>query len=142
MKNKFFNNRKYLLHKNRWERTTHPHISLSHDVWNFFFPKDNIKENEVIHHINGNPSDDDLKNLQKLENNEHIRLHQMGEKNSNWKDGSSRDEKAYGRKYNKNIKSKVLFSIYDSMNHFSYSEVLIYNLKTYNISLIQRWDNY
>ena len=142
MTNKYFNDRKYFLHRNRWLRTSHPHIQLSYDVWNFYLPYALIKEKEVIHHINKDSSDDRLINLQKMDENEHIRLHQKGKNNSNWKDGSSKNILEYNRNYSKYIKYKTLFSIYDSENHFMYEEVLKYNVKINTIYFTHRWGNY
>ena len=80
MKHKFFNGRKYYfdLTSNRWYRTTIPIKVLSHDVWNYHYPSDPILKDEVIHHKNGDSSDDRIENLQKMKQNEHSRMHNIG----------------------------------------------------------------
>ena len=79
--NKFFNGRKYFLSKdNRWVRTTGNQERLSHDVWNFFYPNDPILKGDgyIIHHKNGDSSDDRIENLQKMKFGEHTGLHNIG----------------------------------------------------------------
>ena len=77
--NKFFNGRKYFLRKdNRYYRTTDVGKPLSYDVWNFFHPNDLILKGDVIHHINGDSSDDRIENLQKMIKCEHSKLHSTG----------------------------------------------------------------
>ena len=84
--NKTFNGNKYYKHNNNyWVRTTQTY--LSHDVWNYNYPNDPILENEVLHHKNGDRSDDRIENLEKMTREEHSRLHAIGENNSQYKGG-------------------------------------------------------
>ena len=78
--NKFFNCRKYCFDKSigRWERTVLPQLSLSHDMWNYYNPENLILKNEVIHHKNGDSSDDRIENLQKMKDSEHKKKHMTG----------------------------------------------------------------
>ena len=76
--NKIFNCRKYCLSRNRWVCTTIPNTALSHDVWNYYYPDDPILKDEVIHHKNGDPSDDRIENLQKMKRGDHSSLHTTG----------------------------------------------------------------
>ena len=83
--NKFFNGRKYFLSKdNRWVRTTGNQERLSHDVWNFFYPNDPILKGDgyIIHHKNGDSSDDRIENLQKMMNSKHTGMHNIGNQNN------------------------------------------------------------
>ena len=75
-----WNNRKYGLMENRWYRTINPRIQLSHDVWNFYNPNNKIikSDGNVIHHINKNTLDDNIENLLKMTNGEHIKFHRKG----------------------------------------------------------------
>ena len=75
MKYKIFNDRKYYLNNGRWHRTIKLLTRLSHDVWYFFYPNDPILKNDVIHHKNGDSSDDRIENLQKMKRGEHTSLH-------------------------------------------------------------------
>ena len=94
---KYFNGNKYYvdIQYNRWRRTTHPYILLSHDIWNYYNPNDRIEYNngQVIHHINENKLDDKIENLQKMTRGAHISLHHKGisinskENNPNWRGG-------------------------------------------------------
>lgn len=79
---KLWNERKYYLHRNRWIRTTHPQIELSWDVWNFYNPDDTIEKKDgfVIHHINFNPLNNDIKNLYKMLFGNHVSLHHTNKK--------------------------------------------------------------
>jgi len=104
---KYFQGRKYYLARNRWTRTTLPHIHLSRDVWNYHYPNDPVLEGEIVHHISEDTMDDKIENLQKMTFGEHNSLHKTGEKNHNWKGGVSSDEKykrEYKRRYDKRNK--------------------------------------
>lgn len=52
MKNKYFQGQKYYVYQGYYRRTTHPHIFLSHDIWNFYNPDDLALLGDNIHHIN------------------------------------------------------------------------------------------
>ena len=77
--NKFFNGKKYYFNEKnrRWFRTTDGKL-LSHDVWDFYHSGDPILKDEVIHHKNGDSSDDRIENLQKITRSEHTGLHNIG----------------------------------------------------------------
>ena len=47
---------------------------LHRDIWEYFNGK--IQNGYVVHHIDGNPSNNDISNLQIMTQSEHIRLHQ------------------------------------------------------------------
>jgi hypothetical protein len=51
--------------------------SLSRVIWNASHPEDIIKPGEVIHHIDEDPLNDDISNLQKITFGEHKRLHAL-----------------------------------------------------------------
>mgnify|MGYP001617913704 CR=1 FL=1 len=58
-------------------------ILRSHIVWDARHPDNPVKPREVIHHLNGNPSDDRPENLIKLLNqNQHAHLHHAGRPHS------------------------------------------------------------
>ena len=88
---KLFNGIKYKYNKiaNRWYQVV-GHIPLAWDVWNYYNPDDIMisgskfsgskwrrKNNFVIHHINGDSSDDRIENLNKLTLKEHGQNHQQ-----------------------------------------------------------------
>ena len=81
MVNKFFNGSKYWfsLSERRWRRTTDDKV-LSRHIWNFFHPNDLILKGDgyVIHHENGDSSDDRIENLRKMTRSEHQTLHMTG----------------------------------------------------------------
>ena len=80
IKNKYWNNKKYYLIGNRWRRTIHSHVTLAHDVWNYYNPNNKIKKYDGydIHHINENTLDDSIENLEKMTHGKHTELHQQG----------------------------------------------------------------
>lgn len=140
---KYFRIRKYFLSENRWFRTSRKRTRLSHDVWNYYYPLDNIKEEEVIHHINGDSSNDHITNLKKMNGNEHHSLHSKKDSNGNWKGGISIDKNDYIRKYSKqNYIQKSLFNLYDNRDHFYLSVCLKYNRKTNHIIIFTEWCMY
>ena len=85
---KFFNDRKYFLCRGRWMRTTRPQIQLSHDIWNYYNPNDRIEymDEQAIHHVNEDASDDRIENLEKMSQGEHMSLHLKGN-HYRWKGG-------------------------------------------------------
>ena len=85
MKEKYFNGILYRQYKSgRWI-SIKKHIILSHVVWNFFNPSNIIIRNDkfMIHHIDGDPSNDDISNLLKVSRSEHTIVHQTSLK---WND--------------------------------------------------------
>ena len=146
---KYFNGERYYLHQGRWKCSSRKETPLSHDVWNFHNPEDEIISNDgfVIHHINENRSDDRIENLKKMTYREHNTLHHSEDKNFNWKGGISLNKKnytnAYRKKYNKKyIVSKLLFSISDRKNRFHYQDYVVLNKKTGNITIAYSWRYY
>ena len=95
---KYFNGRKYSLHKRfgRWMLSISLRVRLAHDVWNFYHPDDLIKKGEVIHHINGDKSDDRTENLQKMTRAKHTSLHVSGINNP-----------FYGKHHSEESKKKI-----------------------------------
>ena len=77
-KHKYFNGKKYFLKNGYWSSTSRPHTKLSHNVWNYYNPNDIIKDGEMIHHINKNPDDNRIENLEKMTIGEHTTLHHTG----------------------------------------------------------------
>lgn len=70
------------------ERTRHPtmrrdgYIQRYQYVWNNAHPEDPVREGDVIHHLNGNPADDRLENLEKTTQSVHAREHGLGRKHT------------------------------------------------------------
>ena len=88
MEHKYFQGKKYYLdNRGYWFSTAQiGRTKLCHDVWNFFFPNDQIipGDGQVIHHINENKSDDNILNLEKMAKKKHHSLHSSGDKNANY----------------------------------------------------------
>ena len=74
---KYWNNKKYCLNNGYFLECKYNGNKLAHDVWNFYNSNNRIikEDGNVIHHINGNRSDDRIENLQKMIWNEHNSLH-------------------------------------------------------------------
>ena len=51
-------------------------------VWNCAHPEDPVRPGDVIHHINENPSDDRLENLEKTTQSDHAAHHTAGRKHT------------------------------------------------------------
>lgn len=133
---KYFRGKKYYLRKDkRWFSAKEPRTYLFHDVWNYNYPNDSIKEGEIIHHVNGDPSNNRIENLQKLTNEEHSRLHNSNENNLNWKGGISKNGE-YDKNY---LKRKELFSMCNMIDNFQYQDTLIFNLRTEHITVTHSW---
>src|SRR5215217_4726148 len=70
------------------ERHLHPtirpdgYIRRYQYVWNINNPTDLLNTDEIIHHLNHDPTDDRIENLQKTTQAEHARLHTAGLKRS------------------------------------------------------------
>lgn len=119
---------------------------LAHDIWNFNCPKDPVLKGEAIHHINGDPSDDRIENLEKMIRGEHNILHKTGnvftkeaknkmisakkgiydgKKNPNWKGGLKYKALQIGHE-------KIYKDIYYSIRQFIDSNGRILN-SSFNI---------
>jgi len=57
-----------------------PQTKVYHDLWNRHHPEDLKIDGDgyVIHHIDGNPFNNDIMNLKKMTKAEHTKLHQTG----------------------------------------------------------------
>lgn len=44
-------------------------------VWRYFHPDDILTNNDIIHHLNGNPMDNHIDNLVKITRDQHRRIH-------------------------------------------------------------------
>ena len=148
---KYFNGERYLNHHGRWERSSRGHILLSHDVWNYYHIDDLIMKGDgfVIHHVNKNPEDDRIENLQKMTDFGHRSLHNKnrkglaGDKNPAWKDGRTLDRKKYNSEYNKKYRiTKTLYSECDGDNHFVYRDIIISNTHTGKVIISHTWGCY
>jgi hypothetical protein len=77
----------------------------AHIVWKQHYPEDDLTRPWVVHHINGNPGDDRIENLQRMTHAEHMTFHQTGLKRSdeakrkmaeakrkNWQDPARRQQ--------------------------------------------------
>ncbi|HEX9832549.1 MAG TPA: HNH endonuclease [Mycobacterium sp.] len=66
------------------ERHLHPtirndgYIQRYQYVWNTHHPDDPVREGDVIHHINEDPADDRIENLEKTTQSKHAREHGIG----------------------------------------------------------------
>jgi hypothetical protein len=56
-------------------------IPLAHFIWNYYNPDNKYYYGLVIHHIDENPLNDDINNLQLMTKEEHISLHHKNNKN-------------------------------------------------------------
>ncbi len=50
-------------------------VLISHLVWLENNPNDKIKHNEVIHHVDGNPRNNRIENLNKMLRSNHVKFH-------------------------------------------------------------------
>ena len=66
----------------------------SHYVWHAHTGHWPEWPNEVVHHIDGDPTNDAFGNLRLMSNSEHMILHNSGENNSNWGKPRSEETKA------------------------------------------------
>ena len=88
---------------------------IYHKIWNEHNPDNQIKpgDDNVVHHINGDPSDNRIKNLQKMNRIEHNRFHSTGRMCSkNTKHKMSEAQKGdknhfYGKTHSKETKKKI-----------------------------------
>tara|TARA_Y100000310_G_C20486008_1_gene716888 strand:- start:124 stop:834 length:711 start_codon:yes stop_codon:yes gene_type:complete len=65
-------------------------------IWNNYYPYDLILKDEVIHHIDGSKSNNDISNLRKMSISAHVSLHRKGSKSSeDTKRRSSASHKGY-----------------------------------------------
>lgn len=103
--NKHFDGNKYCMNRGYWFRTTPPYTRLSHDVWNDCNPNNRIEYNDrqVIHHINGDSTNDRIENLQKMTLGEHVLWHRP-----RWRGG---------------IKYKTLYFDYEKIEKYVYYQI-------------------
>jgi hypothetical protein len=67
---------RYIRDKNCPYSTSNGTVLESHYVWWKYHPEDEIiKYNEIIHHINLNPTDNRIENLIKMKSRDHRKLH-------------------------------------------------------------------
>lgn len=76
---------------------------LHHVIWEEHYPNDPVLEGEVVHHIDGNPRNNCITNLQKITRAEHMELHQAGRRRS-WREAMTSPE--YRKKCSRREKSK------------------------------------
>ena len=145
MNYKYFLNKKYSIHSfhNRWISTTNPRTKLSQDVWNFYNPDDPILEGEIIHHVNGDPSDDRIENLQKMTQGEHLNIYKP-KRNSVPKTPESLEQRRiYVRNYQReNTLDKSLSYKKDKENNYEYMDILRINKKIDTIIITHTWRKY
>lgn len=143
---KYWNGKRYHLSHGRWERQTKEgHIPLANDVWNYYHLEDLIVLGNgfVIHHINKNPLDNRIENLQKMGDSEHKKMHSMGINNPAFKDGRTLSKKKYVSEYKKKyFVEKCLFSQSDKENHFQYQDFILINKHTKSIKISNHWRYY
>jgi len=146
MKIKYWNDRRYHLNDGRWKRLTKKEfIPLANDIWNWYHPEDLIiiGIGFVIHHVNKNPLDNRIENLQKMTDSEHKKLHAVGINNPAFKDGRTLDWNKYVEQYRKNhIVEKCLYSQSDKANHFQYQDFIRFYKRTGKIGISHRWRCY
>ena len=68
-----FNGKKYFLSGGRYYSTNKKHTALHRDIWEYYHGT--IPEGYDVHHIDGDPLNNALENLQCLPHAEHLRIH-------------------------------------------------------------------
>lgn len=68
-----FNGKKYFLSGGRYYSTNRKHTALHRDIWEYYHGA--IPEGYDVHHIDGNPTNNALENLQCLSHADHLRIH-------------------------------------------------------------------
>ena len=105
-----------------------PAKEIYHKIWNKYYPDDQIKKRDgyVIHHIDGNPFNNDISNLQKMLNIDHNRMHNIGENNPFYgKQHENHPKGMLGKNHSEEAKKKISNSLKGRMlgnKHFFYGK--------------------
>ena len=86
--------------KYRWKRINGKCVRVSRLMMEQHLGR-SLKDNEDVHHINGDSLDDRIENLQLMTHSEHSSLTNTGDSHPQWKGDDASDHAKYMREYNK-----------------------------------------